>query len=299
MSARRRPEQQPFYIYTPAESQIVTEEMRSRRGVFVKLDYVDAADDLVSGVLLSQIIFWFLPNPETGQLKTEIYREGMRWIAKERGEWWKEIRITPKQYDRAIKMLEDRGLVITTVWKWKSVNTVHITAFWEMVKARLDGDDVAIADAFKVRQRVIQGLTKGKSSNPKGESLNYPKVNPRIDERAISIDKDSEITPETTPETTDSFKIISTQDHYPENVEGRILADDLSDDEIDRHARTFVKLRSQGTTQAAVQTLFERSVHPKMHERVVARVEEIEREEEEAAASAPEPASNVKPISGD
>ena len=77
-----------------------------------KCAYVDMAGDLVSGLLLSQIVYWHLPNQETGKTKLRVEKDGHLWVAKNRDDWWKEIRITAKQVDRAIKVLSSKGLIV-------------------------------------------------------------------------------------------------------------------------------------------------------------------------------------------
>lgn len=45
-------------------------EMRSRDCIKVKRCYIDVAQDLEAGVLLSQIIYWHLPDKEGEQLSS-------------------------------------------------------------------------------------------------------------------------------------------------------------------------------------------------------------------------------------
>lgn len=76
-----------------------------------EMTYVDVAGgDLVAGLLLSQIIYWFLPNKE-GKVKTRVTYKGRRALAKNRGAWYGEIRVTPRQYDRAIAILIKLNIV--------------------------------------------------------------------------------------------------------------------------------------------------------------------------------------------
>lgn len=63
--------------------------------------YIDITGDLVAGTLLSQIMYWFAD----GKNRPTVNRDGYWWIAKRREDWMSEIRITSKQYDRAIKIL--------------------------------------------------------------------------------------------------------------------------------------------------------------------------------------------------
>src|SRR5262245_57447695 len=64
-------------------------ERASRDTLEVKRLYVDMAGDLVAGVMLSQIIYWHLPNRD-GYAKLQVQREGKRWLAKGRADWWEE-----------------------------------------------------------------------------------------------------------------------------------------------------------------------------------------------------------------
>ena len=89
-------------------------ERRSRDTIDVKRCHIDAADDPVAGVLLSQIVFWFLPGRNGSKLRIE--HQGRPWLAKARADWHDECRISPKQFDRAIKILRSRGLVETRVF---------------------------------------------------------------------------------------------------------------------------------------------------------------------------------------
>lgn len=94
------------------EFEFIQSERASRDTLDVKRIYIDMADDLVAGVLLSQIIYWHLPD-QHGKSKLRVKHEGHYWIAKQRAEWWDECRITEKQYDRAAGILEDKGIIIT------------------------------------------------------------------------------------------------------------------------------------------------------------------------------------------
>ena len=104
-------------------------EMRSRDCIKVKRCYIDIAADLEAGVLLSQIIYWHLPDKE-GEQKLSVQRDGHWWLAKAREDWWNECRLTPKQFDRAIRHLEAKHLIVAQVYKWQRVNTKHIRVNW-------------------------------------------------------------------------------------------------------------------------------------------------------------------------
>ena len=100
-------------------------EATTRDTLDVKKIYIDMADDLLAGIALSEIVFWHLPDKH-GRSKMRVNRDGHEWIAAPRWEWWERARITPRQSDRAVKVLRDKELIVTERWKWRNTPTVHI-----------------------------------------------------------------------------------------------------------------------------------------------------------------------------
>lgn len=100
-------------------------EAFARSGYMVRLAYVDITEDLIAGILLGQIVYWYMPN-EQGKTKLRVKKNGEFWLAKSREEWKEEIRITPKQYDRAIKILIEKGFVEVKKFKFNGAPTNHI-----------------------------------------------------------------------------------------------------------------------------------------------------------------------------
>lgn len=99
--------------------------LQSGAGHYIQHLLIDLAGDLVTGTLLSQIIYWFRPDKD-GHTKLRIEREDRLWLAKTRADWWDECRISRKQFIRSISILKDKGLVETRVWKFRGFPTVHI-----------------------------------------------------------------------------------------------------------------------------------------------------------------------------
>src|SRR3990167_5871971 len=79
-------------------------EAKTRDTLDIKKTYIDMAGDLVAGVLLSQIVYWYLPSKD-GKSKITIHKNEKEWIAKSRHELWDECRVSPKQVDRALREL--------------------------------------------------------------------------------------------------------------------------------------------------------------------------------------------------
>lgn len=88
--------------------------------------YIDIAGDLTAGVLLSQIMYWFDKDSKNERVRTKIKKNGYFWIARRRDEWANEIRVSPKQYDSAMKKLKAKDLVIVEKFKINGAPTTHI-----------------------------------------------------------------------------------------------------------------------------------------------------------------------------
>jgi hypothetical protein len=159
-------------------SKFLSWETTTRDTIDFKTAYVDMAGDLVAGLLLSQIVYWHLPGKD-GRSKLRVYKDGHFWIAKQRNEWWNEIRITPKQFDRACKVLVDKGLVVKSYHRFNGLRTMHVRLLPDAFMQQWDQ---------VVEQRGNPQLTKGKDRD-------IPKVKTGIDQRSIPL---TETTTETT-----------------------------------------------------------------------------------------------------
>ena len=167
-------------------------EGTTRDTIDFKRIYVDMAGDLVAGLLLSQLVYWHLDGRD-GRTKLRVFRDGHGWVAKQRDDWWDEVRITPKQFDRACKILVDKGLITKTYFRFAGLRTMHLRIvkdrFMEVWQTTLDNPP---DNPYK--QRVKPVLTKGKDrSIPKGKA--------GVDERVRPL---TESTAENTTETTAS-----------------------------------------------------------------------------------------------
>lgn len=165
-------------------SNIFQLETFARSGYMVRLAYVDITEDLIAGILLGQIVYWYMPN-EQGKSKLRVKKNGEFWLAKGREDWREEIRITPKQYDRAIKILINKNLVEVQKFKFNGAPTNHIKL-----------------NISEVTQRVKSILTFGENPNP-------PLGEMELTERVNSL---TEITTETTTKKKTSCQKFSTSD---------------------------------------------------------------------------------------
>jgi hypothetical protein len=193
---------------TPQE--FIAWESSTRDTIDFKKCYVDAAGgDLVAGLLLSQVVYWHLPVARTQESRLRITKDGVKWLAKERADWWDECRITPKQFDRACAVLEQRGLILSVVMKYNNCPTKHVRIDWEVFIPEVK----AAILAENTRQEEKEG---GILKSPKGEFRNLPLGNLEINERGTSrvrVDAgaSSETTSEITTETTHKESALQVQ----------------------------------------------------------------------------------------
>jgi len=137
-------------------------EATTRDCIDVKKVYIDIAGDLVAGILLNQIVSCYKKN------NSLVERNNSLWLVKKRTDWWEECRITPKQFDRAIRILKDKKLVETAIFKFNGEPTTHIKINWE--------------NFFEL----LQAQVKGNSNLPNGEIPNFPKGEFQIDQKGNS-----------------------------------------------------------------------------------------------------------------
>lgn len=157
-----------------ALNQFLMWEMRSRDCIEVKRCYIDVAKDLESGVLLSQIVYWHLPD-SLGKQKLTVYRDGYWWLAKGRSNWWAECRLTPKQFDRAIRQLEQQQLVCTQVYKWQGQNTKHIRIDWTGLLQALSMLDTSPDSVVGFRRREpVKSASRASCQETKQKTIEFP-----------------------------------------------------------------------------------------------------------------------------
>lgn len=160
--------------------------------------YVDITGDLVAGALLGQILYWFGAD-RNGKTRARIIKDGFYWIAKTRNDWWQEIRISAKQYDRAAKILKDAGFIEIKTMKFNGNPTTHIRIVphklneaidawkWERVKeAGLMAAEMPVAAGFSPFGN--NGIPEtGITVLPEGEQQNAPYGNNDVPESGISL----------------------------------------------------------------------------------------------------------------
>ena len=158
-----------------------------RQRVNFEMIYVDMTGDLISGLLLSQIIYWFSPD-KNGKSKLRVTYKGKRALAKARNEWFDEIRITAKQYDKAIKILERLKIVEVVNSMFDAKRTPFIML-----------NDEHFMDSYS--SNLINA-----SVLPKSKDRYSHKVNTDITEKLTPL---TEITTEITTDITKSYNTVN------------------------------------------------------------------------------------------
>lgn len=155
-----------------------TLEVHSKHSINFKTLYVDICEDLIAGLLLSQIIYWF-GNSKNGSPRAQKTFGNKVCIVKQRSEWWNEIRISPKQYDRAISILKDKEFVNVEIHKsnyFKGETASYIFLNSEKLMNSIN----------EYLNKFIENSHQGGNLElTKGEFQNLPLGNSGIDQRGI------------------------------------------------------------------------------------------------------------------
>ena len=90
---------------------------------------IDTVEDLHTGILLSRLVDCLTPEQKSCCHILEL--KGRRWIARTRNEWREDCRMTPRQFDRAIGILQDKKLIETENMKRHGCSVKHISLNWD------------------------------------------------------------------------------------------------------------------------------------------------------------------------
>ena len=106
-------------------SEFLKWEMTTRDTIDVKKIYIDMAEDILAGLMLSQIVYWHLPGRD-GKIKLRVRKNGYLWLVKTYKDWWDETRLTARQARRALSILKKKGIVISEVRRFNGSPCTHI-----------------------------------------------------------------------------------------------------------------------------------------------------------------------------
>lgn len=161
--------------------------------------YVDMAGDLVAGLMLSQLVYWYLLPNRKGESKLRVHRDGHWWVAKQRDDWWDEIRLSPKRVDRAIKILVNAGLVVKKNSMFNGKRTAFLRIDWETFRIAWRDNLPGVEPGTQLDEGSSGADQRGTPVLTRGNHRNSPKGHIGIAQRAIPITENTaELTAEMT-----------------------------------------------------------------------------------------------------
>ncbi len=125
--------------------------------------YADMAGDTLAGLVLSQIVFWHLPDKD-GNNKMKVTHDSHYWVATSRKAWHERTRLNPRQVDRVLNILVEKNLVVKRIYKFSGAPTTHIRINWDVFTSVYE-DTLEITNALNGNHQTV------KSISPNGEIL--------------------------------------------------------------------------------------------------------------------------------
>jgi hypothetical protein len=173
-----------------------------------------------------------------------VQHDGHFWIAKKRYEWWDEVRLSPKEIDRAIAQLVRKGLIEVRIYKFDNDPTTHIRLikekflkeFEQQLYSKKENPFLPKGEKPKLEEEQWSGLPLF----PKGEKGNSPKGEKEITQKGISnLPKGEILLTETTP-TDHKQKITAGEENLvAAGAASELSASPSSDLDLNRYPETL------------------------------------------------------------
>lgn len=144
--------------------------------------------DHLSALLLSQIVYWHMPD-KSGVSRLRVTKRNKQgneiwWLAKRREDWMAEVRMSPDQVDRSLKVLKKKGWIEVKIHRFSSFPTTHIRllavkflADYQSAATRLFSDSSPISDL---------GLEPRTDFLPQPENINIDHQTETTSQRVLS-----------------------------------------------------------------------------------------------------------------
>ena len=113
------------------------EKMFVKRYIHTNVAYIDITGDRIAADVLCRILYWFEPK-ENGKMKISVVKNGEYWLAKSKSEWYDELRISRKQVDRALSILEEKGFIEKAIFRFDKTPTIHVRPVYDEINKKLD-----------------------------------------------------------------------------------------------------------------------------------------------------------------
>jgi hypothetical protein len=171
-------------------------EKATRDTIDFKKIYCDIAGDVRAGLVLSELVYWYLPS-KSGETKLRVQHNGYYWIAIRRYEWWERTRMSPRQSDTDINKLIKMGVIEKGRWKFYGNVTVHVRII-ESEFLRLFNQMVKSPPTNPFLPNGKLELTESDNSNSPNEAIPYTEstaenTEDSLDENVEIIVEDSDV----------------------------------------------------------------------------------------------------------
>jgi len=88
----------------------------------IKTKYVEMTGDIVVGLVLNEIVDYFIHTAE----RFFIEKEDKKWMVRTKDEWNEDCMITNKQLDQSLKVLRNKGIIETKIFRYHGYLLTHI-----------------------------------------------------------------------------------------------------------------------------------------------------------------------------
>ena len=233
--------------------------------VDVKRTYIHITRDLTSGVMLSQIAYWWLPR-EDGKAKLWVKKRGFYWLPMKHSDW-AEFEIGEWAAAAGLKHLKELGIIETKVFRFMGAPTTHIRL---LKKSLVLAVEQTLNENEHLRQLWdVEIEPDDPTPTPPQPDLPYPSPEPVSDEitgeppvsvledpQAEDVNQQVENEPVTLPETPTNPDVEGIPDTPRlESVENRgsVIKDSLEDSKNNNtQAPEQVEIPSQPNDDVAV-----------------------------------------------
>lgn len=150
--------------------------------------FVDMLDgNHLAALLLSQIVYWHLPDKSGGLTKLRVKKKGKLWLVKQRKDWWTEIRMNVRQVDRAMKVLKEKGYIEAEIHRFDNLTAQHI----RLIPEKFMPDYLLAAGKLIEEEQIKDNITEQKKALRASTRLELQKsVTPGVTTNGNSINID-------------------------------------------------------------------------------------------------------------
>lgn len=135
------------------------EDHPDSRGVYLEMWVLDLVEcDYPVAILLRQLMWWHQPAKDGGT-KLAFQRDGQRWLVRRDEDWQRDTRLSPRQVQRARKVLVGLGLIEVRRLRFNGAPTCSYRPLLDAIRAARQGGTVAAVPGPRDAQAPAPDLT--------------------------------------------------------------------------------------------------------------------------------------------